>query len=42
MKTKLGHVNIANQLWWGSDAPGPRFGETLDPLEKSQSSRLPP
>ena len=20
-------------FWWGSDAPGPRFGDTLDPLE---------
>ena len=22
------------RFWWGSDAPEPRFGETLDPLEK--------
>ena len=23
------------RFWWGSDAPGPRFGETLNPMEKS-------
>ena len=25
------------RFWLVSDAPEPRFGETLDPLEKSQS-----
>ena len=29
------------RFWSGSDAPEPLSGETLDPLEKSQSSRLP-
>ena len=27
---------------YGSDAPGPRSGETLDPPEESKRFRLPP
>ena len=48
----IGHFQLPTHLytygmepprfWWGSDALEPRFGETLDPLENGQSSRLPP
>ena len=47
----IGHVQHPTHLYtygmeppsfrWGSDAPEPLSGETLDPLEKSQTCRLP-
>ena len=47
----LGHVQHPKHLytysmepprfWWVSDASKLRFGETLDPMEESQSSRVP-